>query len=206
MIKWILLFLFLLCPIDAQTILNFEHPIKISINDSTFNPKTGFIDSLKMYYSQNSFYYHIAGAHRDENNVYTILRIPQTLTFRELLIQIILYYNFLPDNQSRKSERVNIYPFFSEIENPAPIRCRYTENGVFIIKVLYWHVLPIPLPPSPEEKDLYNKLINHANKKSYSMDEIDKSIFVEVSSKNQVSLEKLRSIYERVLLWQRSPK
>jgi hypothetical protein len=206
MIKWGLLFLFIIRPVNAQAILNFTHPIEISINDSTYIPDPGFIDSLKMFYNQNGFYYHIAGAHRDENRIYTILRIPQTLNFKELLIQIILYFNFLPDDQNRLSEQVNIYPFFDVIESPAPVICRYDKKGVFKISVLHWSVVPIPPAPSPEDKALYNMLINHANKNSYTMDDIDKTIFEEVSSKSCISLEELQLIYERVLLWQRSPK
>jgi len=159
-----------------------------------------------MLYNQNSFYYHIAGAHRNENRVYTILRIPQTLTFKEVLIQVLLYYNFLPDDESRRNEQLNIYPLFDEIEDPAPVICRYSHKSVFKISAFYWFVTPVPLAPSPEDKALYNKLISHVSKNSYSMDEIDKSVFVEVSSKNRVSLEELQGIYERVLLWQRSPK
>ena len=149
--KWILIYIFLLSPIYAQTILNFNHPIEISVNDSSYTLDFGFLDSLTMLHNQNSFYYHIAGAHRDENRIYTILRIPQTLTFKEVLIQILLYYNFLPDDLSRRSEQVNIYPFFDEIEDPAPVICQYKDKGLFKISVSHWFVSPIPPTPSPEE-------------------------------------------------------
>jgi len=66
--------------------------------------------------------------------------------------------------------------------------------------------VPVPSAPSPEEKSLYNEVLNLAFKSSNSLDNIDRDIFANVAAKHRISIEQLTRLYQRILLWQRSPK
>jgi len=189
--------------LEAQPVLNFPNGIRITVNDSLYHVNQSFLDSLRLCYDQSRFLYHIAGVHFDSQYTFTSMRLPQTLGQRELMKQIILYYNFLGDETKRRFERILIFPFFVPLKEPAPVSCRY-RDGLFRITILHWQQVPIPPMPSPEDREIYNQIINHTLEVSNTLDEIDKRILMDTAEENNLTLDEVLKIYQDVLLWQRS--
>lgn len=199
-----LLFNVLISIAVCQDQLNLQGKFRITINDTIWNPAKSFTDSLTLLKNTSKFYYHIIGAHDTGDYTHTSLRLPQTLNTSGILKQIVLYYNFLSDEQARERERLIIFPFFISIENEPFVTCQYHKGGEFRITVNRWEVIPVPPAPTPEEKNIYNKIVNRALKQSSSLDEIDEKILRLVASEIKMDYAKVKEIYQTTLLWQRS--
>jgi len=206
MTRFLLTIILLTSALYSRPILNIPGPISITQNDSSYSPCTEFLDSLVMLHDKNAFYYNIAGVHRDEYKIFTILRLPESLYLQDVIKQTILYYNFLPDENIRQEEELHIFPLFKDLNDPPALIARYNGKGKFDFTIYHWMRVPVPSAPSPEEKSLYNEVLNLAFKSSNSLDNIDRDIFANVAAKHRISIEQLTRLYQRILLWQRSPK
>lgn len=191
-------------PVHSRPVLNFPNGIRISVNDSIYIVHETFRDSLTELYESNRFLYHIAAVHNTGAWVSTILRLPQTLGKTDVIKQVILYYNFLPDENTRRAEHLKVFPFFMSLKEPAPVVCYYKGNGLFDIKLTSWKKVPIPPPPSPEDREIYNQIMNRMLDGSGTLDEVHDTTLKEVAIRNDMPLYKIRKIYRDVLLWQRS--
>lgn len=184
--------------------LKLPYPLRITVNDTVFTADSAFYETLLSLQMNNRYLYHIAGVHTDDAITFTTLRLPQTLTKKDIIKQIILYYNFISDDKMRAREYLRIFPFFESLGKQSPVRCRYKTGGQFIIDMDQWATIPLPPAPSPEDKDIYNQITNRALRQNNTLDEVDPAILQAVAAQNNLSFEEAEHIYHHVLLWQRS--
>jgi len=200
--SFFILFIFLaFTPILSQPEIILPAEVNIIINDSVFDPSESWTDSLISEAQSGYLRYEIASTFRHSLKIQTKVRIPQFFTFSQVIRQIVFYYGLLSDENARKAEELWIYPFFSDLdEEPAAI-CTCLKNGWFELKLNDWTTINVSKIPSPEEKYLYNQLVDSAMTEFGDRDGISDGIFKVVAKENDISIEKLQKIYEAVKLW-----
>ena len=202
-IKAFILFIIISSPIlKAQDEIKPPHKILLTVNGFELPLTEGWIDSLIDDAFGVKIYYKIVGASRKESLVITEIQIPQILSINEVYRQIVLYYTILPDEDSREREFLNIYPYFESTEEDPALRCQYFSEGKYEMDVDYWHRVPIPDQPVPEDKDIYNQILQISFREVQSLGDISDDIFVKVAIKNGLSLQRVREIYQNTILWQ----
>jgi hypothetical protein len=197
--------LFLLCLVifaQAQLKIDLPSEITIFINDSLFTPALEWNDKLVHEAASAKLRYRIAASHGDDQDVLTKIKIPQILTFPEVMRQVILYYALLTTEEDRSNERILIYPYFKSIEREAALSCTYQTGGQFYINVKQWHTVPIPPKPSPESKEIFNQIMETSFKDIQNFGDLPDEIFANVALKNKMSANDVRHIYQQVILWQ----
>jgi len=186
----------------AQDEIKLPHEILLTVNGSELPLTDGWIDSLIDDAFGVKIYYKIVGASRKESSVITDIQIPQILSINDVYQQIVLYYTILPDENSREREVLNIYPYFESTEKEPALRCQYFSEGKYEINVEYWYRIPIPDQPIPEDKDIYNQILQISFHEVQSLGDISDDIFGKVAIKNGLSLQRVREIYQNTILWQ----
>jgi len=186
----------------AQLQIQLPSEIYVTINDSLFEPSESWMDSLIDESRSGLIKYEIITAHRNGSFVQTKVRIPQFFSIPEIVRQVIYYYALLGDEHVRKYEQVHIYPFFTSTYKNADIVCSYLAEGIYTIRIYRWQQVPIPGQPIPEDKYLFNLLVDAAVSQLDKKEDIPDVIYEKVSRENNISIKKLRDIYQRVKLWQ----
>jgi hypothetical protein len=176
--------------------------IKLKINESEVPVSSGWMDSLLEDASAGRIYYKIVGAIRSENYVFTHVQIPQILNIGEVLRQIVIYYALLPSEKVRVKEILNIFPYFKSTEGKPAFNIRYISEGEFHIEFDKWESVPIPDQPLPEEKDIYNQIIQSSFSDLQSLGDVPDKVLEEIATKYDLSVERIRTIYQNTILWQ----
>jgi len=202
-IQTFIVFIIMSPPIlKAQEGIILPDNIVLTVDGSELPLTQGWIDSLVDDALRVNIYYKIVGASRKESSIITKIHIPQILSINEVYRQIAVYYSLLPDEESRERELLNIYPYFDSNEEDPAFRCQYFSEGKYEISVGYWYRIPVPDQPIPEDKDIYNQILQISFNEVQSMGDISDVVFEKVADKNNLSLQRVREIYQSTILWQ----
>jgi hypothetical protein len=202
-IKICILFITISSPVlRAQVEIKLPNEILLTVNGSELSLSQSWIDSLVDVASGANIYYKIVGAFRKESSVITVIQIPQILSINEVYRQIVLYYTILSDEESRQRELLNIYPYFESTGEDPAIRCQYFSDGKYEIVVEYWHRVPVPDQPIPEDKDIHNQILQISFHEVQSLGDISDDVFEKVAIKNDLSVQRIQEIYQNTILWQ----
>jgi hypothetical protein len=202
-IKICILFITISSPVlRAQVEIKLPNEILLTVNGSELSLSQGWIDSLVDVASGANIYYKIVGAFRKEFSVITVIQIPQILSINEVYRQIVLYYTILSDEESRQRELLNIYPYFESTGEDPAIRCQYFSDGKYEIVVEYWHRVPVPDQPVPEDKDIHNQILQISFHEVQSLGDISDDVLEKVAIKNDLSVQRVQEIYQNTILWQ----
>jgi len=186
----------------SQLEVKLPESISIVINDSLVQLEESWMDSLISQAMDPELYYKIVTFHSETNRVTTKLKIPQILTQKEMIIQVILYYSLLSDEEDREKEFVLVYPYFSQTNKMPDVSCYYYSGGTFYFTINKWETIASLQKPTPEEIFLFNQILKISFDQVQSMDSIPDDIFSRIVKENNISEEKVRSIYQKVVLWQ----
>ena len=202
-IKICILFITISSPVlRAQVEIKLPNEILLTVNGSELSLSQSWIDSLVDVASGANIYYKIVGAFKKESSVITVIQIPQILSINEVYRQIVLYYTILSDEESRQRELLNIYPYFESTGKDPAIRCQYFSDGKYEIVVEYWHRVPVPDQPIPEDKDIHNQILQISFHEVQSLGDISDDVFEKVAIKNDLSVQRIQEIYQNTILWQ----
>jgi hypothetical protein len=186
----------------AQPEIKLPAYINLVINESEFSLSTGWIDSLVDDALSGKIHYKIIGAKRSERYILTNVQIPQILTLREVLRQIVIYYSLIPDEKAREKEILKIYPYFNPPEGKSALVVKYITAGKFNIELNRWETIPLPEPPIPEDKDIFNQILQEAFDGPQSIGDVKDVVLEKVAARNNRTIGQVRSIYQNIVLWQ----
>ena len=202
-------FLFLLfsfIPFLCHAQVEIDLPVSINIyNNEVYLPVSdNWIDSLITEASSGKLHYTIAGAYADNEKVITRLHVPQILSLHQVYYQVIFYYALLSTETDRVKEQVLIYPYFFDINKQPFIMCNYKTSGKYYFTVKHWSVVPVPPMPDPEEKWIFNQIIEAMLDGIQKMGSTPEELFRQIAEKNNLPVNRVQSIYENTILWQES--
>ena len=115
-----------------------------------------------------------------------------------------MYYALLNNEDDRENEKIMVYPYFASIDNKESIICNYQRSGKYYFKVREWQTIPIPAKPSPEEKEIFNQIMETSFQQVNNFGDIDEDIFRQIANRVRLPAEKVKSIYQNIILWQLS--
>lgn len=190
--------------LTAQLEVKLPPAVTIFINDTLFTPSLEWNDNLISAARSSKIQYKIVAFRRDNKNIFTKLKVPQILNLHAVIQQVIIYYSLLTNEEDRENEEIMIYPYFSSVDRPASIRCSYQKEGNFYFEVDSWITIPIPSRPKPEEKEIFNQIIDSSFQQVHRFGDISKEIFDKVAQKNKMTSEDVKNIYQKIILWQLS--
>ena len=190
--------------LKAQLEVNLPPNVTIFINDTLFTPPLEWNENLIRIARSSKIQYKIVAFRRDNKNIFTKLKVPQILNLHAVIQQVIIYYSLLNNEEDRENEEIMIYPYFSSVDTLASIRCSYQQNGNFYFEVSSWITIPIPSRPKPEEKEIFNQILDSSFQHVHRFGDISKEIFDKVAQKNKMSSEDVKKIYQNIILWQLS--
>lgn len=199
-----LMLIFLPVYVAGQLQVNLPREINIYINDSLFTPSVEWNDSLINEAQLSKIRYKIAGFRRDNKLVFTKIKLPQIFKLPQVVRQVVLYYSLLNDEEDREKEEILVYPYFSSINVKDAITCNYRRYGKYYFKVRTWQTIPTPSTPTPEEKEIFNRIMETSFQQVNKFGDIDEEIFQQVAAQNRLSTERVKSIYQNIILWQLS--
>jgi len=81
--------------LKAQLQVNLPSVITIFINDTLFTPPLEWNDNLIAEARSGNPKYKIAASRRDNKNIYSKLKVPQTLNLHAVIQQVIIYYSLM---------------------------------------------------------------------------------------------------------------
>jgi hypothetical protein len=191
-------------PASAQIEIDLPASIDINVNDINLPLTENWIDSLITESRSGKLHYSIASAYADNDTVTTRLHIPQILSLRQVYYQVIFYYSLLSNESDRLKEQVFIYPYFFDIKKQPFITCTYHSTGKFYFSVQEWPVVPVPPEPGPEEKWIFNQIIEAMLGGIQKMGGVPEELFKQIAEKNNTPVHRVQSIYENTILWQES--
>ena len=190
--------------LTGQLQINLPSEITIYINDSLFTPSVEWHDSLANEARFDKIRYKIAGFRRDNKLVFTKLKLPQIFDLPQVVQQIILYYSLLNDELDRENEEILVYSYFASINEKEAIKCRYRISGKYYFDVRDWHTIPTPAQPTPEEKEIFNQIMETSFQQVNLFGDMDEEIFQRVADRNKLPVTKVKNIYQNIILWQLS--
>jgi len=188
--------------IYSQPEVSLPREINILIDDYVFDPSEAWTDSLISEAQAGYLRYEIISTYRGSNQIQTKIRVPQFFTFKQVIRQIVFYYGLLDSEDARKCEKLLIYPFFYNIEDTPAAQCTCVKEGWYEFEVNYWNTVDVPNAPGPENKFLYNQLIDSSMTNFGDRDGISENILKKIAAENNISVDDLQKIYEEVKLWQ----
>jgi len=204
---YIPMFIFLACvccnmAVSAQPTVQLPKELNIAVNDISFMPADSWVDSLIDQAHNLDIKYEIVNTIHSGLHVTTKIRMPQVLTFPAVLHQIVIYYALLSDEPSRVQETLLVYPYFYALRNKPVVICTYSEAGIYEITDLNWKTIPVPPAPGPEEKYIYNQIIEITLENLDIIDDIPDMVFEQVAAENKRSVSEIKTIYQNIQLWQ----
>ena len=188
--------------LPAQPVVNLPKEVNIKINGTELTLTSGWIDTLVDVAYDGEIYYKIIGAKKSQFYVTTVLQIPQILNLNDVLRQIVIYYALLQNEKSRETEVLTIYPYFTSLKEEPALKVQYTTAGKYDIDLNRWNPVPVPDQPIPEQKYIFNQIIQASFSGLQSIGDVPDKVFQEIAEKNNMSFEKVRSIYQNTILWQ----
>lgn len=197
----IFIILFASLPSLAQINLILPESLRVVVNDELFPVNKTWYDSLRSEAEHNNMHYHLAAYHRLNNRtVISKLKIPQTFFFSKVIRQVIFYYSFLGSNHERQKETVLVYPYFEDIDEPEYIKCNYSDN-TFNFQLKYWRRESPPSPPTPEEKFIYNLILENSIQNTSVLEEVPEEALQDVSRDKNKKYDEIYQIYKKCVLW-----
>jgi hypothetical protein len=198
----IILILFMVFNLPAQVVIELPDSIGIYINDREYLLTKGWMDSLISESKSGKFHYYFDGTDAKSTHIRSILRIPQILTLHQAFRQIILYYSLLSSETDRLKEEVLIYPYFSDLQEQPFLSCTYRPGGKFYFRINRWNVIPLPPPPRPEEKYIFDQIMEAILNNLPNMGDPSAEIFKVIADKNKLPVGDVQQIYQNIILWQ----
>ena len=186
----------------AQLAIDLPSSVEIFINAAHPTLTEGWMDSLVEESRSGKLHYNIAGTFADEHTVRTYLRIPQILSLNRVFCQVIFYYSLISEETDRIREQVFIFPYFSNMQEFPAMSCTYRSQGKFYFTITRWQVVPVPPQPNPEERDIFNQIIEVMLGDIQKMGSVAADIFKQIAEKNKLPVNEVRRIYENTILWQ----
>ncbi len=198
--------LILLIPGRAQETptLTLSDHMQIIVNDSSRNIKPNLIDSIKNHFTMSDIRFSIVRSESKNGKNITTIRIPQTHELNQVLIQLIIYYGLCPTEAEKAKEEVRVYPYFYSIHDKPFIISHYKKNGRLTVRLYSWETTPVPPEPLPEEKQIFNDLMNYHISSISSLDDIDEKMIELFARSKSMPTTYVKSIYQNILLWQLS--
>jgi len=195
------LFLFIIpFSLIAQIEIILPDTFKVLINEKQIQLEQDWYDSLQYEAEHAKIYYQLAGHHSFNRSAVAKLKIPQTLTVRQVVRQVLFYYSLLNSEKKRKNEKVLIYPLFIDVDGHEYISCNYSDN-IYYFYIKKWETIAIPSTPTLEEKFIYNQTIKYAMQNTLLFAEIPEKALKEVSMIQNKSFDEVFQIYKKVVLW-----
>ena len=188
--------------LPAQLIIKLPAVLEISVNDQKLPLTPGRLDSLHQQAASGKIHYKIAAIEASQQRAQVRLAVPQIFTLAQVCNQIVLYYALIPAEEDRLRDQLYIYPYFADTDQQPYITCTYKPGGKFFFSVNRWPVLPIPPAPDPQQKDIYNQIINAMLEDYRIMESINPEIIHQIASKNKLADAEVQKIYENTVLWQ----
>ena len=176
--------------------------ISVFINNTEYNIRDNWLDSLVAEANEQGIKYQITGWYVTGKKAITNLKIPQTLTISEVIRQVILYYSLKSNENDKHNDSVHIYPYCDNDKKQTYITCRYASCNQFSFTVKEWPFIRRLHEPRPEEKYLYQQVTRRSLEKGDPWNIISKGVYQYIAEKNSISIDTLKAIYQRVLLWQ----
>jgi hypothetical protein len=188
--------------LKAQPKIDLPKEIHLEINESDLPLTSDWIDSLIDEAFEGKIYYKIIAVKKAEYWVTTHIQLPQILSLNEVLRQIVLYYTLLPTEEIRERELLNIFPYFESVEGDPSLKCQYSSEGKFYIELDRWNRVPVPTQPIIEDREIFNQIIQASFFEVQSFGDVPEKIFEKVAVQNNLSMERIRIIYQNTILWQ----
>ena len=186
----------------AQPIVQLPREVHIVVNEVSFMPSDSWVDSLIDQAHNLDIKYEIVNTIHSGIHVTTKIRMPQVLTFPAVMHQIVIYYALLSDKPARVREKLLIYPYFYPLQNKPVVICSYSEAGIYEITDLNWKTIPVPPAPGPEEKYIYNQIIEKTLENLDIINDIPDVVLEQVAAENKRSVSEIKTIYQNIQLWQ----
>ena len=188
----------------TQPVIELPRQIVIYVNDTLFTPSDAWYDSLNLDAKNSKICYTIIGTSSTKSMVLTKIQIPQIVSLKQVLRQIVLYYSLISREKDRTKEKVNIYAYFQSIRSAPMLKVAYQSPGVFYIQLRKWERIPAPSSPTPEEKAIFNQVLQMAFEEVQTFSSISESVFKKVALRNSMSVEVVKKIYQNITLWQQA--
>jgi hypothetical protein len=202
-IEIVILFLSLsLFPVLAQMEIHLPSEINLTVNHVPLPLSQGWEDSLIDEAMSDKIRYKIVGAWGNDTQVTTLIQLPQILSINQVYRQVVLYYSLIEDKIEREREYLRIYPYFVSPDSEPSLTCYYRSDGQYYIDVEDWEQVAIPPGPTPEERHIFNQIIQASFHGVQSFTDITEEIFNKIALQNNLSVEYVEKIYINTILWQ----
>jgi len=185
----------------AQPQIELPTKITMEVNGAELFLTSGWIDSLVDDAYAGMIHYKIVGAKRSNRYITTQIQIPQILSLNDVLRQIVYYYALLPNEDSREAEVLTIFPYFESTEENPALRSHYISEGEYDVELFRWNQVPVPNQPIPEDKYIFNQILQTSFDGLQSLGDVPDKVFKKVATKNDLSVEQVRIIYQNIILW-----
>ena len=116
--KTILFVIFISFHLSAEFTISIPDSFRIIINNEIIQFNQSWYDSLKSEAKQNIIHYQLAGYHSYNHTAFAKLRIPQTLSFKQVIKQVIFYYGLLDNETEREKIKIRVFSSYSESSKP----------------------------------------------------------------------------------------
>ena len=188
----------------TQPVFEFPQQITIYVNDTLYTPSDVWFDSLSQEAQKSKICYVIIGTSSTKSSVLTHIQLPQIISLKQVLRQVVLYYSMIAREKDRIKEKVNIYTYFQSNRSAPMLTVTYSKPGVFKIQLRKWDRIPVPSAPTPEEKAVFNQVLQTAFQEVQTFSSISESVFKKVALRNSISVKVVKNIYQNVTLWQQA--
>ena len=197
----VLILLFMPVYVYNQVQIVIPDCLLIFINDSRYIPDQHWMDSLYWGANEEDLKYKITSWHVKGEKLNTKLEIPQTLPVSSVIRQVILYYCLKSNENDKKHDTVYIYPYCNRDKKEPYIICRYYPLDQFEFTVRKWPVIPIPPQPKPVENYFFMEIEKKSLEKGDPWSSISDEVFNQIAEENNIRIDTLKAIYQKVLLW-----
>ncbi|NOX88424.1 MAG: hypothetical protein GXO77_05305 [Calditrichaeota bacterium] len=193
--------LLLFCFLISNVQIKFPQSIQIITNDTTLTLSREWIAGVLSNLPRLEPDYAIVAYHASETEVFTKIRIPQTLTRTRVIENILYYFLSIEKNEDRCTETLLIYPLFVSVLQQPFIIAKYENGGRFLIQFKKWKSVPVPEEPTLFEKKVYNYILQQTFKECLSLDSIPDAVFLNTAQNFDVDIGSVRQIFRKVYLW-----
>ncbi len=189
-------------PAQAQMEIHIPSAINLTVNRVPHPLSQGWLDSLIDEANSDKIRYKIVGAWGKDSQVTTLIQLPQILSLDQVYRQVVLYYSLISGEIEREREFLRIYPYFVSPDNKPSLSCYYQSEGHYYFEVNDWEQVAIPPGPTPEERYIFNQIMQASFHSVQSFTDISEEIFKKIALQNNLPLEYIEKIYKNTILWQ----
>ena len=196
---------FSVIPLFAQSKIVIPEDLEVEVINYDFEKSSRWFDSLRFEAKNNIVVFELGACHIIENFILTRLRVPQTLNVEQVIRQVILYYS-AHDPDTRRIERVLVYPFFTPISGPPFMSCELKNEDIFNFIYRKWHTVSIQKEPTDVDSLIYADIIRLSSEEIHKFGSMPDEIISQIAKKNELPFAAVRSIYQYITLWNSSLK